>query len=310
MMRLKKHIFVKAIYTAVGVLFIVRLVAHPQSAPDASTAAAQPDTSHTERPDTSMAAVAAEKRPVVCGTAADSSVADSLCRLRDSLRAAEALAMKHHPHSAPRRHVDMSRKHPIMSVPSYATAFPDLQDTHYAAASLHGVQPVGDRAEAERRKAELVYVGASPFFRIDSAMHRSIPYLVPRASLLLHDIARAFLDSLAAKHIPPHTIIVTSVLRTEEDVARLRRVNANASEQSCHRFGTTFDISYYRFHTVAAAAGADDATAPTHKGLARRTVQNDTLKYVLSEVLRDMRTDGRCYVKHEVKQGCFHITTR
>jgi hypothetical protein len=27
-------------------------------------------------------------------------------------------------------------------------------------------------------------------------------------------------------------------------------------------------------------------------------------------VLRDFREAGRCYVKYEVKQGCFHITTR
>ena len=37
---------------------------------------------------------------------------------------------------------------------------------------------------------------------------------------------------------------------------------------------------------------------------------NDTLKWVLSEVLRDMREEGRCYIKYEVKQGCFHMTVR
>ena len=28
------------------------------------------------------------------------------------------------------------------------------------------------------------------------------------------------------------------------------------------------------------------------------------------EVLRDLKQAGRCYVKYELKQGCFHITTR
>ena len=46
------------------------------------------------------------------------------------------------------------------------------------------------------------------------------------------------------------------------------------------------------------------------EGPARRVVRNDTLKYVLSEVLRDMREQGRCYIKYEVKQGCFHMTVR
>ena len=39
-------------------------------------------------------------------------------------------------------------------------------------------------------------------------------------------------------------------------------------------------------------------------------VSSDTLKMVLSEVLRDLKKNGRCYVKYELKQGCFHITTR
>ena len=43
-------------------------------------------------------------------------------------------------------------------------------------------------------------------------------------------------------------------------------------------------------------------------GPARRSVRNDTLKWVLSEVLNDMRTNGRCLIKYEVHQGCFHIT--
>lgn len=43
---------------------------------------------------------------------------------------------------------------------------------------------------------------------------------------------------------------------------------------------------------------------------ARREVRSDTLKWVLSEVLRDMREQGRCYIKYEVKQGCFHMTVR
>ena len=42
----------------------------------------------------------------------------------------------------------------------------------------------------------------------------------------------------------------------------------------------------------------------------RRQVQNDTLKWVFSEVLRDFRNKNRCYIKYEVKQGCFHITVK
>lgn len=195
--------------------------------------------------------------------------------------------------------LDFSYRHPIYSVYSYHGCFPDVQDVQYPAARRHGVRPVRNRDEAEHRKKELLFVGYNPYYEMDPAMRSSIPYLVPRASALLEHISRRFLDSLAVKGVPLHKLIVTSVLRTEEDVAKLRRINGNASEQSCHRFGTTFDISYNRYHTVS----------PPDEP-ARRPVRNDSLKFILSEVLRDARAEGRCYVKYEVKQGCFHITVR
>ena len=40
-----------------------------------------------------------------------------------------------------------------------------------------------------------------------------------------------------------------------------------------------------------------------------RPVTNDTLKW-FSEVLNDLRSQGRCFIKHEKHQGCFHITVR
>ncbi|MBR1839663.1 MAG: hypothetical protein IJ782_03630 [Prevotella sp.] len=187
--------------------------------------------------------------------------------------------------------------HRINSVPSYKDAFPDSNEVQLVSARKYGVKPVRNRADAEKRKTELVYAGANPYFHVDR-LRESIPYMVPRASILLQDIGRAFYDSLYVKGVPLHKIIVTSILRSEEDVERLRRHNLNASDNSCHRFGTTFDICYNRYMTV------QTADQP------RRQVQNDTLKWVLSEVLRDMREAGRCYIKYEVKQGCFHITTR
>jgi len=189
--------------------------------------------------------------------------------------------------------------HPVRSVPSYAKSFPDVQDVQIVAAKRWGVQPVRSRDEAEHCREQLVYVGANPLYCIDQRMRHSIPYLVPRASHLLSLIGRSYLDSLYVKGIPLHRIIVSSVLRTEDDVALLQRGNGNAMSQSCHLFGTTFDICYNRFSTVSPPGEPE-----------RRAVQNDTLKWVLSEVLRDIREQGLCYVKYEVKQGCFHVTVR
>lgn len=187
-------------------------------------------------------------------------------------------------------------KNGIYSVPNFGRAFPDQNDVQLVAANRHGVRAVVDRSDAERRKAELVYVGSSPFYHVDK-LKSSIPYLVPRAAELLQDIGSSFFDSLQTKQIPLHKIIVTSVLRSKEDVAKLRSHNGNAAENSCHLYGTTFDICYNRYKTV------EDPD-----GTARRRVRNDTLKWVLSEVLNDMRQNRRCYIKYEVHQGCFHIT--
>ena len=189
-------------------------------------------------------------------------------------------------------------KHKINSVPGFSRTFPDNNDVQLVAANSHGVEPVSNRDEAERRKKDLVFVGASPYFHVDP-LKSSIPYLVPRAAVLLNDIGRAYYDSLQIKGIPLHQIIVTSVLRTRNDVEKLRGHNANATENSCHLYGTTFDICYNRYKTVSPSEGRP-----------RRAVRNDTLTWVLSEVLRDMREANRCYVKYEVKQGCFHITAR
>ena len=188
-------------------------------------------------------------------------------------------------------------KHRIFSVPHFGNTFPDQQDVQLLAANRHGVSPVQNRSEAEHSKGRLVYVGSNPFFYVDK-LNNSIPYLVPRASVLLQDIGRTYFDSLQIKGIPLHKIIVTSILRTKDDVAKLRTRNGNATENSCHLYGTTFDVCYNRYKAVQ-----------TDKE-PRRQVQNDTLKWVLSEVLRDFRNKNRCYVKYEVHQGCFHITVR
>ena len=188
--------------------------------------------------------------------------------------------------------------HRVYSVPSYKEAFPDTNATQLTAARQWGVQPVKDREDAEKRKRELVYIGASPYYHVDP-LTQSIPYMVPRAAILLEDIGKAFFDSLQLKGKPLHRFIVTSVLRTELDVKKLRRFNGNATENSCHLYGTTLDICYNRYQTVEAPDGPK-----------RRQVPSDTLKWILSEVLRDMRQEGRCYIKYEVKQGCFHLTVR
>ena len=192
----------------------------------------------------------------------------------------------------------MNEPRNIKGVISYKRSFGDLNDTHMAAAKRIGVKPLKDREAAEKLGGKVMEIKDNDFYQVDSLTH-SIPFLVPKASALLDSIGANFLDSLENKGLNPNQVIVTSVLRTQDDVKKLRRVNGNASANSVHMFGTTFDISYKRFYKVEDPDGRP-----------MQDVRADTLKLVLSEVLRDLKKKDMCYVKYELKQGCFHITAR
>ena len=111
---------------------------------------------------------------------------------------------------------------------------------------------------------------------------------LPEAAALLDTIGYNFLDSLTAKGLNPNKITVTSVLRTKDDVKRLRRRNGNASENSAHFYGTTFDVSWKRFQKVE-----DEDGRPL------QDVSSDTLKLVLSEVLRDLKKADKKAMKRD-----------
>lgn len=273
--KIRKRSFLKCFFVTVVVLALVRCI-HPSIAEDKTPATPQADSTVT-----TTASVPADSTPSV-QTAALPAAPDS---------AHHARSLFFNP--------DGSRAHHrIYSVPNFGQTFPDMNDVQLIDARRWGVSPVQNRADAEARKGNLVYVGFNPYYHVDR-LHNSIPYLVPRAAVLLQDIGRTFLDSLCVKGIPLHKIIVTSVLRSEEDMKTLRNRNGNAARTSCHTFGTTFDVCYNRYETVEDPAGPP-----------RYRVRNDTLKWVLAEVLDDMRQGGRCHVKYEVNQGCFHITVR
>lgn len=180
-----------------------------------------------------------------------------------------------------------------ISLINYRRAFNDMNDTHLSAAKKIGISPLKSREAVNSATRKLVETNDEEAYTVDNLTH-SIPFLVPEAAELLSTIGRNFQDSLVMKHLPPHKLIVTSVLRTHSDVKRLRRGNVNSSANSAHCFGTTFDITWKRFLSVHGET----------------TDNSDKLKQVLAEVLRDLKKNGSCYVKHEVKQACFHITAR
>ena len=193
------------------------------------------------------------------------------------------------------------RPHAVNGVWSFDKCFPDINDVQIKAAKKNGINPPANREEVLKlvKAHKLVDISNSPFYVIDNLSH-SMPYLVPKAQHLLNTICLNFIDSLQMKGISPHLPMITSVLRTTDDVKRLQKKNGNATTNSCHCYGTTVDISYVRFVPLT---GTYDESKPL-------TRWNFKMKQVLSEVLDDMRNQNKCYIKYEVKQGCYHLTIR
>ncbi|MDD6211352.1 MAG: DUF5715 family protein [Bacteroidales bacterium] len=184
---------------------------------------------------------------------------------------------------------------PINYIGSYNRDFNDLNALHLEAAKKLGVEPVASREEAEHMKRKLKEIKSNDFYEIEDLTH-SIPYLVPEAKKLLETIGENFRDSLDSHNAPLYKLRVTSVTRTKEDITKLRKRNYNSSENSAHMYATTFDISWSKY----IKAEKKDTL----------TLSNEQLKMLLAGVLRDLQKADKCYVKHERKQGCFHITAR
>lgn len=169
--------------------------------------------------------------------------------------------------------------------------FNDSNKFHLAHAERIGIEPVMGIADAFRTRRPLRRIATCDAYVLDTLEH-SVPYLVPEAADLLEEIGATFQQRLQERGGCGYKIKVTSVTRTAGSVKRLRRVNRNATDSSCHKYGTTFDISWSRFIN----------TDP------RRIIADGDLKNLLAEILYDLRADGRCLVKYEQKQACFHIT--
>ncbi|MBQ9545693.1 MAG: hypothetical protein IJU90_00185 [Bacteroidales bacterium] len=175
----------------------------------------------------------------------------------------------------------------------FVDLLPDINDVQLESAQRWGVCPPIQASGIESNE-QLVQIKSNGLYVVDTLTH-SMPYLVPAAALLLQYIGERFAEVMSERNHDGHTYrpIVTSVLRTSSDVRNLVRSNRNATENSCHCYGTTFDITYGRFLR-------DDG----------EEIQEFWLRDILAIVLYELRYEGLCYVRFEVHQPCMHITVR
>lgn len=179
---------------------------------------------------------------------------------------------------------------------NYGSKFNDTNQTHIDVAKVVGLpSPLQLNSDVKKHKSKLTRISSTHNYKVDDLTH-SLPYLTKNAAKELDAIAADFADILERNGLPHYRFIVTSVLRTEESVTALQKSgNINSTTNSAHCYGTTFDITYTRFDKK-------DRTSDY--------MTEDNLKLVLGQALLNEQRAGHIYVKYEVKQACFHITSR
>lgn len=175
----------------------------------------------------------------------------------------------------------------------YRELFNDTNGIQLETAMRNGIKKPSSFVYPEESN-ELLRVESNDLFWLDT-MHYSLPLLVPEARLLLQQIGLRFQEVMAEEFpkAPHYRLVVTSCFRTQNHVDLLRHRNRNATENSCHCYGTTMDISHIRF--------LDDSGG---------MVNEPFLKQMLAKALYELRYEGLCWVKYEHRQACFHITLR
>ena len=176
---------------------------------------------------------------------------------------------------------------------SRSKIFNDSNHVQLAAAEKMGIKPITNMSDAWNLSRPVKLIASCEEYYLDELTH-SYPFLVPEAEKLLKEIGARFNQLLWERGKSKYRIKVTSVLRTSENIKELMKSNTNAIATSTHQYATTFDISYSKF--------IQDSTENP------RTFAD--LSALLSEVIYEFHTKGRCYVKYEAKQSCFHLTVR
>lgn len=168
------------------------------------------------------------------------------------------------------------------------------------------------------KRGRLVRMDDTTRYWVVDTLTQSAPYLTPDAVAMLTEMGRRFQARLDSLGLPHFRMEVTSVMRTAEDQADLRRINANASKiVSAHQFGTTLDVSHLRFAAPANPlpdSGAPNASDPRVARLYALALDSvaarnaSALSAILGRVIHEMKGEGKLLVMMERRQAVYHMT--
>jgi hypothetical protein len=165
-----------------------------------------------------------------------------------------------------------------------------------AAAKLTGIKVCKDEKELKKRISEgkLVKVKSGNYYIVEK-MKFSYPCVTRESKILIDEIAEKLSAKASQKGLTGVRFYITSMTRISDNMKSLRRSNGNASANSPHLYGNTFDISYKRF--VA------------HKWVLTNC-DKKFLKEALAEVIWQLKEENQCWATYEKVQNCFHIVSR
>ncbi len=143
------------------------------------------------------------------------------------------------------------------------------------------------------KEEKLVRIEENEYYSLDT-MYYSYPFLTLESKLLLDTIGEMFQRKLENTGLECTRFTITSMLRTTNSVARLRRWNRNSIKKSAHLHGTTFDISYKTFFA------SRDLTVSECSYLAD----------ALAKTIWELRCEKKCWATYETWQTCFHVVAR
>jgi hypothetical protein len=176
----------------------------------------------------------------------------------------------------------------------------DLNPVHLKYAKANGIKPFRKNKDFHQgvkqllEDDQLVKIEHHRYYVVKRLTH-SHPYLTPDAAELIDDLGKRFRKKLKKNELGNYAFQISSLLRTEESQKGLSRSNRNASPNTSHLYGTTFDIAY-------------NNVVKRPLPWMKVEVADARVIKLLSEAIGELRSEGRCVVVTEKHETCFHIT--